>query len=72
MDTNGKIKNLESSAPEDSEKGSCMEAPQIGATRQDPVEQEVGETPLIGGERAPSSSDEPRWRPVVRMQSMTL
>ena len=49
MDTNGKIKDVESSAPGDSEKGSCMEAPQIGATTQDPVEQGMDETPLIGG-----------------------
>ena len=33
-----------------------MEAPQIGATLQDPVEQGVGETPLVGGERAPTSN----------------
>ena len=36
-----------------------MEAPQIGATRRDPVEQGVGETPLIGGERTLPSSVSP-------------
>ena len=39
----------ESSASGDSDKGSCTEAPQIGATGRDPVEQGAGETPLIGG-----------------------
>jgi len=41
---------MESSASGDSDKGSCTEATQIGATVQDPVEQGAGETPLIGGE----------------------
>ena len=49
MDMNVETKDMESSAPGDSEKGSCIEASQIGATRRDPVEQGVGETPLIGG-----------------------
>jgi len=47
--TNENLKHLESSASEDSDKGSCTEAPQIGATGRDPVEQGAGETPLIGG-----------------------
>jgi hypothetical protein len=46
---------MESSASGDSDKGSCTEAPQIGATGRDPVEQRAGETPLIGGERPPPS-----------------
>ena len=49
MDTVEEIKNLESSSPGDSDMGSCTEAPQIGATGRDPAEQEVGETPQIGG-----------------------
>ena len=56
MDTNVKTKDMESSARGDSEKGSCTEALQIGATGRDPAEQEVGETPQIGGERPLSSS----------------
>ena len=39
----------------DSDKGSCTEAPQIGATVREPVEQEVDKTPLTGGGR-PSPS----------------
>ena len=49
MDTNGKIKDMESSSPGDSDKGPCTEALQIGTTGRDPAEQRVGETPLIGG-----------------------
>jgi len=47
---------MESFASGDSDKGSCTEAPQIGATGQDPVEQGAGETPVIEGER-PSPSN---------------
>jgi len=47
--TNENFKDMESSASGDSDKGSCTEAPRIGATAQDPVKQEAGETPLIGG-----------------------
>ena len=47
---NVNLKDMESSAPGDSDKGSCTEAPQIGATGWDPVEQGAGETPLLGGE----------------------
>ena len=46
---NENLKDMESSASGDSDKGSCTEDPQIGATGQDPVEQGAGETPLIGG-----------------------
>ena len=49
MDTNEKIKDMESSSPADYGKGSCTEAPQIGASGWDPAQQIVGETPLIGG-----------------------
>jgi len=41
---------------ESSASGDCTEAPQIGATGRDPVEQGTGEAPLIGGER-PSPSN---------------
>jgi len=47
--TNKNPKHMESSSSGDSDKGSCTEAPQIGATVQDPVEQGAGETPLTGG-----------------------
>ena len=53
--TNVNLKDMESSASGDSDKGSCTEAPQIGATGRDPVEQGVGETPLIGGGGTPAS-----------------
>ena len=49
MDMKEEIKDLESSSLGDSDMGSCTEAPQIGATGRDPAEQEVGETPQIGG-----------------------
>ena len=49
IDTKEKTKDMESSSPADSDKGSCTEAPQIGAIGRDPVEQGVGETPLTGG-----------------------
>jgi len=45
---NENLKDMESSASGDSDKGSCTEAPQTGATGRDPVEQGVGEIPLIG------------------------
>jgi len=47
--TNENLKDMESSTSGDSDKGSCTEAPQIGATGRDPAEQGAGETPLIGG-----------------------
>jgi len=47
--TNENLKDMESSASGDSDKGSCTEAPQIGATGRDPIEQGAGETPLIWG-----------------------
>ena len=51
------LEDKESSAPGDSDKGSRPEAPQIGAAGQNPVEQGVGETPLIGEEHSsPGSS----------------
>jgi len=53
------LKDKESSASGDSDKGFCTEAPQIGAAGQDPVEQGAGETPLIGEERPPPSSLSP-------------
>jgi len=43
--TNKNPKHMESSASGDSDKGSFTEAPQIGATVQDPVKQGAGETP---------------------------
>jgi len=52
--TKVKLKDMASSAPGDSDKGSCTEAPQTGATGRDPVEQGADETPLIGG-RTPFS-----------------
>jgi hypothetical protein len=45
---NENLKDMESSTSGDSDKGSCTEVPQIGATGQNPVEQGEGETPLIG------------------------
>jgi hypothetical protein len=36
------LKDKESSTPENSDKGSCTEAPQIGAAGQNPVEQGMG------------------------------
>jgi len=53
---NENLKDVERSASGDSDKGSCTEVLQIGATGRDPVEQGVGETPLIGGE-SPSPSN---------------
>jgi len=46
---------MESSASGDSNKGSCTEVSQIGATGRDSVEQGAGETTLSGGERPPPS-----------------
>ena len=54
--TNENLKDVESSASGDSDKGSCTETPQIGAPGRDPVEQGAGDTPLTGGER-PSHSN---------------
>jgi len=53
--TNENLKDMESSASGDSDKGSCTGAAQIGATGRDPVEQGAGETPLIGGGGTPVS-----------------
>ena len=47
--TNENLKDMEGSASGDSDKGSCTEAPQIGATGRDPVEQGAVEPPVIGG-----------------------
>jgi len=47
--TNENLKDMESSASGDSDKGSCTETPRIGATGWDPVGQGAGETSLIGG-----------------------
>jgi hypothetical protein len=52
--TNVNLKDMESSASGDSDKGSCTEAPQIGATGRDSFEQGAGETTLIG-EGTPAS-----------------
>lgn len=41
--------HMESPTPGDSNKGSRLEAQQIGATGRDSAEQEAGETPLTGG-----------------------
>ena len=57
--TNVKPKDIKSSTHGDSDKGSYTEAPQIGATWQDPVEQRAGENPLTGGERPLPSSSSP-------------
>ena len=46
---NENLKDMESPASGDSDKGSCTEDPQIRATGRDPVEQGAGEIPLIGG-----------------------
>jgi hypothetical protein len=54
--TNVNLKDIESSTSADSDKGSCTEALQVGATGQDPAEQGAGETSLIGGEH-PSPSN---------------
>jgi len=50
--TNVNLKDMEGSTSGDSDMGSCTEAPQIGATGPDPVEQGADETPLIGGVNA--------------------
>ena len=47
---------MESSTFGDSDKGSCTEDPQIGATGRDPVEQGAGKTLQMGGEH-PSPSN---------------
>ena len=52
---NVNLKDMESSTSGDSDKDPCTEAPQIGATGWDPVEQGAGKTPLIGGECPPTS-----------------
>jgi len=47
---------MESSAFGDSDKGSRLQDPLIGATGRDPAEQGVGETPLVwGGHPTPSN-----------------
>ena len=48
--------DMECSASGDSDKGSCTEAPQIGETVREPVEQGADETPLTGRE-CPSPSN---------------
>jgi len=45
---NVNLKHMESSTSGDSDKGSCTEALQIGATGQDPVKQGADQTPLNG------------------------
>ena len=50
--TNENLKDMESSVSGDSDKGSCTEAPQTGATGRDSVKQGAGETPLIVGGNA--------------------
>jgi len=50
------LKDKESSASGDSDKGSCTEAPQTGEAGWDPVQQGAGETPLTGEERPSPSS----------------
>jgi len=55
--TNKNPKLVESSAFGDSDKGSCSEAPQIGATVQVPVEHWADKTPLKGGGGPPPPSD---------------
>ena len=54
---NENLKDMESSPSGDSNRSSCTEAPQIGATGRDPVEQGAGETPLIGGGERQSPSN---------------
>jgi len=44
--TNENVKDMESSASGDSDKGSCTKT---GATGRDQVEQGAGETPLVRG-----------------------
>jgi len=55
--TNVNLKEMESSASGDSDKGSCTGAPQIGATGRDPDEQGEGDTRLIRGGGRPSPSN---------------
>jgi len=73
--TNENLKDMESFATGDSNNCSCTEAPQIGASGRDPVEQGAGQTPLVwGGGPSPSnlssenledSASEPLARTVV-------
>jgi len=62
--TNKNPKLVESSAFGDSDKGSCSEAPQIGATVQVPVEHWADKTPLKGGgdPRLPATQARRTWR----------
>jgi len=53
--TNENVKEMESSSSGDSDKVSCVEAPQIGEAVRDPVEQGAGETTLVGGGGKPVS-----------------
>jgi len=53
------LEDKESSASGDSDKGSCTEAPQIGAAGQNPAEQGMVETPLTGEEHSSPSSFSP-------------
>ena len=50
------LEDMERSTSRDTDKGSCTENPQIGATVGEPVEQGANKTPLIGVER-PSPSN---------------
>jgi len=54
--TKANLEDMERSASGDSDKGSCTEALQIGATVREPVGQGTDKTPLIGGE-CPSPSN---------------
>jgi len=54
--TKENLKDMESSASGESDKGSCTDNLQIEATGRDPVEQGAGKTPLIGGECPPPSN----------------
>ena len=70
--TNENLKDMESSASGDSDKGSCTETPRIGATGWDPVGQGAGETSLIGGGGRPSPNNrenQRRYRKEVRKAS---
>ena len=56
MDTKEEIKDLESSSPGDSDKGSSTEAPQIGELGGTQLSKKWVRLPILGGERPPSSS----------------
>jgi len=50
------FEDKESSAPGDSDKGSCTEALHIGVAEQNPAEQGAGENPLTGEEHSSPGS----------------